>query len=762
VFDTVFEFLFKYRPLVFEQGDFALSAGRSLSLALGAGGVAVLSAVLSYRWAARASSRDRAILITLRAIAVAIMLFCLMRPVLILRASVPQQNYVAVLLDDSRSMRIPDQADGPPRGAFIASNFAEPASPLFAGLSKRFNVRMYRFSSAAERVASRKGFTFGGTETRLGQALADVREELSGLPLSGVVVVTDGADTSGVPLTDTINSLKAASVPVFTIGLGPTGYARDIQVGRIDVPRTVLKGSSLVVEVVLEQQGFRGAVVPVQVESDGRIVSSQDVTLGPDGEPTAVRVRFTASEGGTRMFRVRVPPQEGEALTQNNARDALVEVEDARAKILYFEGEPRFELKFIRRAVADDQNLQVVSLLRTAENRYYRLEVDDREELSGGFPETREELFAYRALVIGSVEAGAFSADQQRMIAEFVDRRGGGLLVLGGRRSFAEGGFSGTPLADVLPVVVEGPGLPNRPGATDLKVRPTRDGATHPATQIAATEQASLARWNDLPTLSSVNDIRRTKLGATVLLTGGTGSREQVVLAWHRFGRGKAVAFTAQDSWIWQMHAKMSIKDETHEMFWRQLLRWLVDGVPGQLSILTSRDRVEPGETIELRADVADKAFAPVTGARVVAEIIPPAGTGTPMDIALAPNPSRQGEYGATFAAQVNGLHEVRVTATQGDAPIASNAAHVAVGPSEAEYFDATLQETLLRRLSSETGGRFYTPDTAARLAEDISYAGRGVTVAEEKELWDMPILLVVLLGAVLGDWTFRRARGLP
>ena len=112
-------------------------------------------------------------------------------------------------------------------------------------------------------------------------------------------------------------------------------------------------------------------------------------------------------------------------------------------------------MKFIRRAVADDKNLLVTTLQRTADNKYMRLDVDGPDELAGGFPKTRDELFAYRGIILGSIEAGAFTGDQLRMIGEFVERRGGGLLMLGGARSFSEGGYAGTPVADALPVVLE-------------------------------------------------------------------------------------------------------------------------------------------------------------------------------------------------------------------------------------------------------------------------------------------------------------------
>ncbi len=195
--------------------------------------------------------------------------------------------------------------------------------------------------------------------------------------------------------------------------------------------------------------------------------------------------------------------QANEQVVQNNSREALIEVRDRREKILYFEGEPRFETKFIRRAVEDDKNLQVVILQRTAENKYLRLDVGDGDELVDGFPKTRDELFAYRALILGSVEAASFSPDQLRMIADFVGKRGGGLLMLGGRRSFAEGGWTGTPVGEVLPVnLAAAPNPPNTP-PSELAVRPTRAGASSPVTQIAGDEAASAKRWNELPTVTS-------------------------------------------------------------------------------------------------------------------------------------------------------------------------------------------------------------------------------------------------------------------
>src|SRR3954467_6649952 len=404
-------------------------------------------------------------------------------------------------------MSIADR-DGQPRSAFVQQQLTGPNAALFAALSQRFVVRFFSFSSSSARVASTADLKFGGTSTRLAPALDRARDELAGLPLAGLVMVTDGADTSDAAIDETLASLKARSIPVFTVGVGQERFAHDVQVTRVETPRTVLKGTALVVDVVLSQTGYAGQTIPLTVEDDGRIVSTQEVTLPPDGESATVKVRFTANEAGARTFKFKVPTQAAEQVTQNNARDALIQVNDRAEKVLYYEGEPRPEYKFLRAGVAGDTNLQVVSIDRTAENKYYRQSLTNPEELIGGFPKTREELFQYRGLMLGSVEAASFTPEQLRMIADFVNKRGGGLLMLGGRRSFAEGGWGGTPVGDVLPVVIENT---NTKYLSELQARPTRAGATFPVVQIAGDEKASAAKWSEMPAVSSVNSIRVAK-----------------------------------------------------------------------------------------------------------------------------------------------------------------------------------------------------------------------------------------------------------
>ena len=764
MFERIFQALFTYRPVVFQQGDFRFDVSGASLTAAAAVAVVMIGAVVTYRGVrVKRSVRDRVVLTTLRLLALALVLFCLFRPTLVVRAAVNQQNVVAVLLDDSRSMQIPD-FNGRPRADYVREQFAAPDSPLLRALSERFLVRTFRFSSTAGRADSVSALTYQGTQTKLGTALDGVREELAGLPVSGVVVVSDGADTSEAAIGDALLGLKAEKLPVFTVGVGSAQLARDLQIDRVNVPRSVLKDASLMVNVIVTQSGYAGRTVTVDVEDDGRIVGTQQVRLPADGSPATARVRAVATESGPRVFKFRVQQQPDEVVAENNVREALVEVRDRREKVLYFEGEPRFEMKFLRRAVQEDQNVEVIALQRTADNKFLRLfvtEPDDPEELVGGFPKTREELFSYRALVLGSVEAGIFSGDQLQMIADFVDRRGGALLMLGGARSFGEGGYGGTPVADALPLAIASGTRASDPAPlARLHVQPTREGQAHAVTQVADTEAASAARWKDLPPVTSVNAPLQGKPGATVLLTGtDEGGRARPVLAWQPFGRGKTVALALQDTWQWQMHASISLEDQTHENLWRQMMRWLVDGVPGVVEVRTTTDRVEPGEAVTVEADIVDAAFVELNDAGVVAQVTRPGG-GT-INVPLAWTGERDGQYRGTFVTTEPGSYEIAVDSTKDGKAVGSGVAYLRVGPSDAEFFDPTMHEPPLRRISDETGGRFYTPGNAGGMAEDIRYAGRGVTSVEERELWNMPIVLIALVGLVCAEWGYRRLVGL-
>src|SRR6185312_6631260 len=179
-------------------------------------------------------------------------------------------------------------------------------------------------------------------------------------------------------------------------------------------------GGALVADLLVRQRGYAGKRVPLVVEDNGQIVSRDSITLPPDGDVAPIRVSVVANKAGARSFAFRIPAQPGEQVEQNNVQQALVDVRDGREKILYVEGEPRYEMRFIRAAVEADSNLQVVALQRTAENKFLRIGIDSAAELDAGFPKSRADLFKYRGVIIGNIEASFFTHDQLAMLADFV------------------------------------------------------------------------------------------------------------------------------------------------------------------------------------------------------------------------------------------------------------------------------------------------------------------------------------------------------
>jgi hypothetical protein len=765
VVDRVFEFLFKYRPTVFEAGDFAFGITGRLSVVLITAAVIGVPAVLTYAAVrAHSTARDRVILVTLRSAAIALLLFCLFRPMLLLSEAVPQRNFVGVLIDDSRSMRVTD-AEGRSR-AEVAQALLSPDSSLLADLRKRFQVRLYRFGSSANRIDDVSELTFAEAQSRLGDAIEQSREELSSVPLSGLVVISDGADNSATPFGERLLAMRARGVPVFTVGTGSEQIERDVEIRQVAIPRTTVEGSAFVADVIVRQRGFAGLRVPVVVESNGAVVAREEVTLPADGTDAPVRIRVTPAGRGPHQLVFRVPLQERESITENNERAALLDVQRRRDKVLYVEGEPRYEVRFVRDAVDADSAVQLVVLQPTGENKFLRLNVDDGSELATGFPTTRAELFQYRAVVLGSIEASYFTHEQLQNLADFVGLRGGGILFLGGRASFSEGGYAGTPLADVMPVVVE-ERAPTDTFFTELVARLTPAGSANAVTQLAAQPAAGakVAPIVSVP-VTSVNRLGRVKPGASVLLEGtapatGTSVRgyTQPILAWQRFGRGVAVALPVQDSWMWHMHADVPVEDPTYRSFWRQLLRWVTNDAPSRIAVATEESVVPPGGTVVLRADVTDSADTPLGDAVVNATMISPSGA--EREIRMEWSVERDGEYQARLAVEETGVHTLRVTATTRSGDVLIDSAFIATNTNGTEMFDAGMRSSLLRRMAQETGGRFYEPSDVSSLAEDLALSKRGVTVVKEMDLWDMPLVFIIVVTLVSTEWFYRKRRGL-
>ncbi len=386
-------------------------------------------------------------------------------------------------------------------------------------LEKKFKTNLYGFSGGLARVKDGNDLYGEGRTSDLAGALDETIKRSSGMPLSAVVLATDGASNVPRDVAAVLRELRARDIPVFTVGVGNTSRPMDAELTRVNMPRRVLVGSRLNIETIVGLSGYDATKVLLSVREDGRAVKTEEVNLrGNDTQ--AVNLEITPTTPGLHRYTVEVTPLDGELTVDNNKQDSLVEVIEGPLRILHVEGEPRWELGKIRESLLpNEKNVTLVALQRTGENKFYRQGVGNQGELASGFPKTEEELFSYHALIIGSVEAGFFTADELRNIEAFVARRGGGLLALGGRLAFDGGKYKGTTMEDLLPVSLTGGPVDDANSfAPVYKPILTGAGQAHPITRLNEDRGANQKTWNELPPVSVSEVLTNVKPGASVLL----------------------------------------------------------------------------------------------------------------------------------------------------------------------------------------------------------------------------------------------------
>src|SRR5437867_1473237 len=407
-----------------------------------------------------------------------------------------------------------------------------------------------------------------GKRTRIEAATDLLHQELGTVPLSGVVLITDGVDNASQQLQESIARLESRKVPLYTVGVGSDRITRDAEVVKVVAPREMLKESTAVVDVSYRSHGFAGCKGSLQVRENGQVLKTEEITMPADGEIGEKTIDLPVKNEGSRIFSFTIQMQD-DRIAENNTLDSLINIRNDHPQILYIEGEPRWEYKFLRQAVQDDPNLHIVSMLRSSQNKFYRQGIENEDTLKDGFPKKKEELYQYKGLIFGSIESTFFTQDQINMVVDFVSNRGGGFLMTGGRNSFSAGRYQNTAIADILPVQLS---QDKTPVLERLKLMVTEYGKTHTLMRLTADASANVKQWSELPPLVDFNKTLDAKAGGIVLARGQPegGSESPILLAFQRYGRGRAMAFTSSTSWHWQM--QMDSKDQTHEMFWKQTL----------------------------------------------------------------------------------------------------------------------------------------------------------------------------------------------
>jgi uncharacterized membrane protein len=684
---------------------------------------------------------------------VALILFLLWHPALSIATLRPQQNVVAVLVDDSRSMSL---ADAP--GTREAAAQAVLNGGMLKSLGDRFQVRLYKFGKELERIQKPEQLSAAAPATRIGDTLERVLAESSSLPLGAMVLLSDGADNAGGIDLETISAIRRQRIPVHTIGFGREHPQRDVEITDAVAPARALPQSKLTGLVTFQNYGLSGAKTKLSIRDGAKVLASEEVTLKAEGAPQTESLVFNCGEAGPKTLEIALDPIPGEDNVQNNRVTRLVNVEARKPRILYIEGEPRWEFKFIRRALDDYGNIELVTMLRTTENKIYRQGTPDPpepHELEDGFPAKAEDLFAYQGLIIGSVEANYFTPTQQQLIRDFVDRRGGGLLFMGGRATLSDGGYPASPLADLVPTnLPEGKGTFHR-DFTGQEL--TAAGAESVLCRLDEDAARNLERWKKMPQMANYQEAGDAKPGATVLLVSTpAGKRKTPLLVTENYGRGRTVLFSTEGSWRWKMW--LPHDDKTHATFWQQILRHLVTDTPGQVTASTPKPVLSDETKVPLRVEVRDKQYKPVTDAKVQARFMGPDGTSATVE--LTPQPLEEGIYSGEWTAEKPGSYVADIIAGREQEEIGRDVLTFRREDGVAENFHTSQNRELLEKLSEQTGGRYYKPGESSKLANEISYSEAGISTRETRDLWDMPAIFLLALALLACEWLLRRRWG--
>ena len=783
--DWLLHLLAGERAVAYRDVRFALDVAWPVALVL----LCVVFCVSVVFWHRRRPALSK-VLIGLRALSLVLVLFLLLGPALVAQRLEPGTHFVPVLFDDSRSMTVPENGGETRAERFVQ---AYQSSDFERVLTQSHQVARFRFGSTTARVNEVEDLVFDQGRSDIVGAVRGVLKQMSGAAVSAVVVFSDGVQQSAapVPITD-----LSREVPVFTVGVGRDDLWRDLALADVSVSRVRSDEVAVTARVVAE--GLGGEDVMVEVLDGTRVVASSPLSIVGPEEENYVRLHFDPQRDGwlSHRVRTRLADTTGVAvkdrIVANNARDILVDNRERVFRILYFSGRPNWEGKFLRRALDGAPQLVLSSLVRISgaerkfvfrgrdatmanplfegfddqalnaprydEAVFIRIGVS-KSELASGYPSDVSELFRYHLVIWGDIERDFFSLAQLNLTREFVSKRGGSFLMLGGPRAYSEGGWAHSTIEPMLPVVL-GPA-----GDYDdvaFRAKPTIEGLLSGVWSLSEDAEANAEQWANLSALYGVNAFASVRAGATVMATVDAESEAvggQPLFAWQRYGEGLSAALGTGETWQWQM--MQNVDNAAHERFWRQLARLLAMRVPEPVTMIDSGEDVVVGDLRDLKFVVRDSLFESREGLSVDVQVeIPNGGT---IRLPVSESIAEVGAYSAIFEATEAGLHRVKLTARDADgADVGQLDAAVLARPDNLEFLSARYNPDFLKRLSAHTGGKFIELDALDELAEQIPYTDQAHARLDRFPLWHFPpfyIVLVLLLGL---EWYLRRKRGEP
>ena len=774
-------------------------------LAVAALGLVALAVLLQAYLRAASTSAVRTTAASLKTLACASLLFCLLEPSCSGIRPRPGTNLFVLLADNSQSLQVRDQDASTSRGQQL-QELLKQESLWQTRLGQDFDIRRYRFDRRLESVDDFASLAFDGSASSLATSLETIARRFQGRPVAGVLLFTDGNATDIDE-----NVFDAGGLPpVYPVLAGADGPGKDISVNRISVSQTSFEAAPVTVMAEIVTHGYQEeAVVAELLDDSGEQLQQQIAKDVEDGKPFVLRFQLQPEQAGVSFYRLRAfaqseqelfteddePAESQEATLANNSRLALVDRGGGPYRVLYVSGRANWEFKFLRRALEDDAEVNLVGLIRVAKREpkfefrsrrgestnplfrgfgnedddtaeqydepvLLRLGTVDQEELRHGFPKAADQLYRYDAVILDDLEAQYFTQDQMLLLQRFVSHRGGGFLMLGGNESFAKGNYERTPIGEMLPVYLDR--LPKSPPDLRFRLSLTQEGWLQPWIRVRANEEDEQSRLNAMPDFETVNRVQGIKPGATVLATvTPSEGKTRPALVTQRFGKGRASALLMGDMWRWALERDGSDQQRDLEKTWRQTLRWLVANVPRQIELDASRKPNDPNQTMQLTVRVNDVKYEPLDNASVSVRVTAPDGSS--LDLTAEPSEQLAGVYETAYVPRQPGAYRARATVAAADGSnVGQRDTGWATEPATEEFRRLAPNPAFLERIASETGGEVVPADGLAGFVSSLQ--NRKVPVTEHwiSPLWHHWAILTFAILCLTGEWGVRRWKGLP
>lgn len=771
-----------------------------------AGTLALALALVAWSYRAGPSGLARWVCASLKTLGFAALALCLLDPRWTGQRARPGANLFAVVADNSQSLQIKDRGAAESRGESMQRLLDAQHSGWLRTLEENFEVRRYLFDTRLQAAKDFAELTFDGRTTALGAALRTLAERFHGRPLAGILLLTDGnaTDLSSAPG-------LAGLPPIYPVAIGSAEPVKDLALQQVRTTQTDFEDAPVSLQADVMAGGYAGQSIAAQVfDVAGRQVAEQILRARGDSAQLAFRFQLRPEKPGLSFYRVQVRARDElgganpagksqEATLANNSTVVAVDRGHGPYRILYVAGRPNWEFKFLNRALQEDDQLQLVGLIRVAQRepkfnfigrpgessnplfrgfanqsaeeteRYdqpvvVRLNTRDELELRGGFPRAAEDLYAYHAVIVDDLEAEFFTRDQAVLLQKFVSERGGGFLMLGGMETFHEGHYQRTPVGDMLPVYLDRVEEVKTNGPWHLAL--TREGLLQSWARLRDNEADEKTRLQGMAPFQVLNRVGAVKPGASVIATvEDAGGKTFPALVVQRFGRGRTAALTVGDLWHWGLHDADAHRDM--DKAWRQLVRWLVTDVPNRVDLAVERRPEDANGAVSLRVRVRDAKFQPFDNADVSLEVLPvlaeaTAGVQT-SSIRLRAEAAgdEPGLYEATYVPRAAGGYKVSACVTNSTGEEVGRAAAGWSTDLAAEEFRSLAPNVaLLESLARQTGGELVRADNLDQFARRLPHRHAPVMDAWSWPLWHTPAMFGFALACLFGEWGLRRWKG--